>query len=105
VKIAEADSQRSQIGNRQSAIPASWQGKILVPFPIEAPLSGVGKMVNLFPGRTYLNSRLWYRRPFEVPAQWKGRRTLLHFGAVDWEATVYLNGSEDPKQVAAANAR
>jgi len=74
--------------------PESFQGKILAPFPIEAPLSGVGKMLNAFPGRTYTNSRLWYRRTFRTPAEWKGQRTLLHFGAVDWEATVILNGKE-----------
>ena len=79
---------------RDDKQPASFQGDLLVPFPIEAPLSGVGRMINAFPGRTYVNSRLWYRRQFEIPAQWKGRRTLLHFGAVDWEATVYLNGKE-----------
>jgi beta-galactosidase/beta-glucuronidase len=79
---------------REDKQPASYQGDILVPFPIEAPLSGVGRMINAFPGRTYADSRLWYRRAFETPAPWKGRRTLLHFGAVDWEATVYLNGKE-----------
>ncbi len=72
--------------------PDSYEGKILVPFPIEAPLSGVGKMLNAMPDQSYLNSRLWYRRSFEVPAAWKDRRVLLHFGAVDWEATVSLNG-------------
>ncbi len=70
----------------------SWQGKILVPFPIEAPLSGVGKRINTFPGRTYMNSRLWYRHRFHLPTTWSGQRVLLHFGAVDWEATVTLNG-------------
>lgn len=74
--------------------PAAWMGEILVPFPIEAPLSGVGKMIHAFPHRTYRNSRLWYRRSFKVPPAWRGRRTLLHFGAVDWEVTVYLNGKE-----------
>ena len=74
--------------------PSAYQGQILVPFPIEAPLSGVGKMLNSFPDRTYTNSRIWYRRSFETPTQWKDRRTLLHFGAVDWEATVWLNGKE-----------
>ncbi|MCX6875259.1 MAG: beta-galactosidase [Verrucomicrobia bacterium] len=77
---------------REAPQPTDYQGKILVPFPIEAPLSGVGKMLNSGPGRTYANSRLWYHRTFEVPPQWNDRRTLLHFGAVDWEATVYLNG-------------
>ncbi|MEI6655426.1 MAG: sugar-binding domain-containing protein [Verrucomicrobiota bacterium] len=81
--IARADKQ-----------PSAYQGQILVPFPIEAPLSGVGKMLNSFPDRTYTNTRIWYRRSFETPPQWKERHTLLHFGAVDWEATVYLNGRE-----------
>jgi len=77
---------------REAASPEPYQGRILVPFCIEAPLSGVGKMINSLPGRTYPNSRLWYRRHFEIPEGWKDKRILLHFGAVDWEATVYLNG-------------
>ena len=47
------------------------QGKILVPFPPESALSGVGKIVQ--PDQT-----LHYRRTFEVPASWKGRRTILN---------------------------
>jgi len=39
-------------------------------------------------------SSLWYRRTFSIPAGWKGKRVLLHFGAVDWEATVFVNGKE-----------
>lgn len=39
-------------------------------------------------------NRLWYRRTFDVPAAWRGQRTLLHFGAVDWDTTVYVNGRE-----------
>ena len=62
-------------------------GEILVPFPVESALSGVMKRV----GR---RQRLWYRRTFEVPAGWNGKRVLLHFGAVDWEATVWVNGKE-----------
>src|SRR5690606_25934154 len=38
--------------------------------------------------------RLWYRRTFTVPREWKGQRVVLHFGAVDWETTVYVNGKE-----------
>ena len=57
-------------------------GQILVPYPVESALSGVMKH----------QSRVWYRRHFQVPAAWKGRHVLLHFGAVDWEANVYLNG-------------
>ena len=40
------------------------------------------------------DQRLWYRRNFAVPNQWQGQRILLHFGAVDWQTTVYLNGRE-----------
>jgi len=59
-------------------------GKILVPFPIQSALSGVMKPAD----------RLWYRRTFTVPKAWKGGRVLLHFAAVDWEATVYVNGKK-----------
>lgn len=70
---------------RDATAPAAWQGKILVPFAIESSLSGVGKTV----GKDQL---LWYRQSFELPADAKGRKTLLHFGAVDWQADVYVNG-------------
>ncbi len=58
--------------------------QILVPFPVESALSGVMKH----------NDRLWYRRMFAVPQGWSGRNVLLHFGAVDWESTVWVNGKE-----------
>jgi hypothetical protein len=57
-------------------------GRILVPFPVESALSGVMRRMD----------RMWYRRTFTVPPGWAGRRVLLHFGAVDWESTVYING-------------
>jgi hypothetical protein len=59
------------------------QGRVLVPFPVESALSGV--MKNL--------ERIWYRTTFRVPKGWSGRRVLLHFGAVDWEAMAYINGT------------
>jgi hypothetical protein len=65
--------------------PEAYEGKILVPFPLESALSGVQR--GLEP-----NQRLWYRRTIEVSAASKGERTLLQFGAVDFEATVYVNG-------------
>ena len=69
-----------------TAPPAAFDGgKILVPFPYEAPLSGVGKA-------SPTSQRLWYRRTFTVPAAWKGQRVLLHFGAVNWDSTVRVNG-------------
>ena len=67
--------------------PEKFDGRILVPYPIESQLSGVRKTV----GEA---NRLWYRRTFEVPRGWRGRRTLLHFGAVDWETVVTVNGKE-----------
>jgi hypothetical protein len=73
------------VADKAAGKPPAYDGKILVPFAIESALSGV--MKPLGPGR-----RLWYRRQFTVPKEWAGRRVLLHFGAVDWEATVTLNG-------------
>src|SRR3546814_17725672 len=61
-------------------------GKILVPFAVESKLSGVAR--KLMP-----DDRLWYKRTFTLPAKWPGQRTLLHFGAVDYESTVLVNGA------------
>lgn len=70
-----------------TAAPDSYSGKILVPYPYEAALSGVGKP-------SLPDQRLWYRRTFTVPATWRtnGQRVLLHFGAVNWDSTVAVNG-------------
>ena len=66
------------------AEPNNFDGKILVPFAVESSLSGVQKPVGE-------NNELWYKRAFTVPAKWKGKNILLHFGAVDWKAEIYLN--------------
>ena len=71
---------------RTSAQPQTWGKSILVPFPVESALSGVMERVKP-------EQAVWYRRTVKVPSGWKGR-TLLHFGAVDWETTVWLNGHE-----------
>ena len=71
----------------EEAIPATYQGKILVPFAVESSLSGVGKTVGK-------DSVLWYERTVTIPAQLTKRRTLLHFGAVDWLCDVYVNGKK-----------
>ena len=55
------------------------------PFAVESALSGVGRLVRP-------NQILWYRRTFEVPAAWQGRRILLHCEAVDWHCVVLVNG-------------
>ena len=61
-------------------------GEILVPFCVESALSGVGKHYD----------KLTYRRVFEIPSDWKGKRVVLHFGAVDYECTVAVNGRAVP---------
>ena len=63
-------------------------GRILVPFAMESALSGVGKH----------HDKSWYRRTFDVPKAWRdgGKRVLLHFGAVDYESVVSVNGKEIP---------
>jgi beta-galactosidase/beta-glucuronidase len=67
------------------ARPAGFDGKILVPFAVESSLSGVGKTVGK-------DSVLWYRRTVSLPKSFNGQKVLLHFGAVDWQADVYVNG-------------
>jgi len=62
----------------------SFDGKILVPFPIESSLSGVKKKLKP-------KQKLWYNRLFTIPKEWKNKNILLNFGAVDWEATVWVN--------------
>ncbi|WP_247004494.1 LamG-like jellyroll fold domain-containing protein [Halosolutus gelatinilyticus] len=72
--------------------------RILVPYPVESPLSGIARH----------ETWMWYRRRFEVPDEWivpeadpedgennpNAQRLLVHFERVDWEATVYVNGEE-----------
>ncbi|HTX31909.1 MAG TPA: LamG-like jellyroll fold domain-containing protein [Solirubrobacteraceae bacterium] len=55
---------------------------ILVPYPVESPLSGIGRE----------DEWGWYRRTFEIPSSWSGQHVLLNFGAVAWQASVYVNG-------------
>lgn len=74
---AATPSQDPPLGRRLSE-------QILVPFPVESALSGVMKRA----------TRLWYRRTFDVPGQWLAGRVLLHFGAVDWEAKIWVNGQQ-----------
>ena len=68
-------------------MPDTWDGKILVPFSPEVTLSGVQRLVRP-------HQLLWYRRTFEVPADWRRRRVRLNFEAVDWHAIVLVNGRQ-----------
>ncbi|MGV3509571.1 MAG: glycoside hydrolase family 2 protein, partial [Sphingobacteriaceae bacterium] len=67
--------------------PNSFDGQILVPFCVESSLSGVGKMVKP-------DQELWYKTSFTVPSNWQNKKLLLHFDAVDWETTVWINGKK-----------
>jgi hypothetical protein len=73
-----------QSGLENDPVPTGKQfsGKIIVPYPVESALSGVMQHFD----------RLWYRRTFTVPQGWQGQSILLHFGAVDYESEVYING-------------
>lgn len=65
-------------------MPQGYDGQILVPFAVESSLSGVGKSLGE-------KNELWYQRKFSIPSKWKGYKILLHFGAVDWKADVWVN--------------
>lgn len=71
----------SEAGQMQ---PENFDGEILVPFAVESSLSGVQKRVGE-------GKELWYQRTFDVPSSWKGKKVILHFGAVDWKADVWIN--------------
>lgn len=68
-----------------------WDGRpldlrIQVPFPYQSRLSGIEDRS--------IHEVVWYARSFEVPKGWQGRDVLLHFGAVDYQTTVWVNGVE-----------
>jgi beta-galactosidase/beta-glucuronidase len=62
----------------------AFQKTIVVPFSFETPMSGIGDLS--------FHPCVWYRRQIRVPDDWNGRQILLHFGAVDYRATVWING-------------
>lgn len=57
--------------------------EVLVPFCLESGLSGIQGANTIYS---------WYRTTFTVPSNWTGDRVLLNFGAVDYEATIFING-------------
>ncbi|HLT89251.1 MAG TPA: glycoside hydrolase family 2 TIM barrel-domain containing protein [Sphingobacterium sp.] len=69
------------------AKPDAYDGEILVPFAVESALSGVGKTVGK-------ENTLWYRRTFTIDKSWRNKPLILHFGAVDWLAEIYINGQK-----------
>ncbi|WP_254526941.1 MULTISPECIES: glycoside hydrolase family 2 protein [unclassified Sphingobacterium] len=69
----------------QKDIPSSWDGDILVPFAVESALSGVAKPVTK-------DDALWYNNKISIDKKLNKGQILLHFGAVDWECDIYVNG-------------
>ena len=70
---------------KATADVSDYDGKILVPFAVESALSGVGKTVGE-------ENVLLYRHTVTLPASFRNKRILLHFGAVDWKCDVSVNG-------------
>lgn len=71
-------------GPADPPMPKNYPEQILVPYPVESALSGIGRH----------DDHMWYRRAFAAPKAWRDRRVLLHFGAVDQTATVWVNDHE-----------
>jgi hypothetical protein len=73
-----------EVGEQGDRVPfgTPLSKQILVPFPVESALSGVMEQ----------HERVWYRRKFSIPKGWEGQQLVLHFGAVDWESEIYVNG-------------
>ena len=61
-----------------------YRERILVPYPTESALSGIQRH----------DDQMWYRKVFKLPSIWRGRHILLHFGAVDQIATVWVNNQQ-----------
>jgi len=76
-----------EITPKEEGIPKRFRQEIIVPFPVESALSRIQQ--NVTP-----EQKIWYKRTFFIPEEWSGRFVLLHFGASDWETTVYINGTE-----------
>jgi fibronectin type 3 domain-containing protein len=73
-----------QPGATNDPVPTgqTLSSQILAPYPMESAISGVMQY----------SAFSWYRRTFTIPANWSGQRIILHLDAVDWQATVYVNG-------------
>jgi beta-galactosidase/beta-glucuronidase len=82
----EFDDDNAGLAGKWELGGRKFSRNILVPYCFESKLSGIGD--------TGYHRWVWYRRAFTVPPEWKGRRLLLHFGAVDYRATVWVNGRE-----------
>ena len=73
-------------GHQRGLLERDLSGTITVPFCVESELSGVAHV-------DFIDC-VWYRRQVEIPSEWAGRKVLLHFQAVDYDATAWINGQE-----------
>lgn len=80
----EFDDKNTGLAEDWAAGSKKFSKTILVPFCFESRKSGIGD--------TSFHNQVWYRRSVSIPESWRGRRVLLHFGAVDYRAKVWLNG-------------
>jgi beta-galactosidase/beta-glucuronidase len=85
-EFAFDDENRGRESGWQYGLPLAE--RIIVPFPYQCALSGIDDQS--------IHEIVWYARTFEVPASWHRSRSdvLLHFGAVDYRSTVWVNGQE-----------
>ena len=72
---------------KDDGIPSEFKKIIIVPFPVESALSGINQSITP-------EDKIWYKRTFFIPEDWSGKLVQLHFGASDWETTIYINGKE-----------
>jgi beta-galactosidase/beta-glucuronidase len=82
----EFDDQNVGIKQRWFMPSRPLSRKILVPFCFQSSLSGIAD--------SSFHEVVWYRRTFQIPGGWHPRRIMLHFGAVDYQATVWVNGNQ-----------
>src|ERR1041385_4287119 len=80
----EFDDENIGLPERWAYSPRRFARRIRVPFAFETVLSGIGDHS--------FHSCVWYRRKFSIPKEWRGRKLLLHFGAVDYHAWIWVNG-------------
>lgn len=81
----EFDDQDRGLAERWYAGERAFARTIVVPYTFQSKLSGIGDPA--------FHDVVWYRRAFDVPTAWTGKRVLLNFGAADYEAVVWVNGA------------
>ncbi len=82
----EIDNSNSGIDRKLFEVDKQFSLKINVPFCPESKLSGIGNV-------DFMNA-VWYKREFEISKNQISGRVVLHFGAVDYETVVYINGNK-----------